>query len=605
MAPRFLAILSSSPELARETCSRIAASAHLSSVYDAGHLIVLASPDDAPVCLPNSQGVILGYLFSGVAPAHRIEDLPDREAQAIHASRGQQLIDAYWGGYVAFLVRPDRSTIDVVRDPSGAMPCLQLSPTSATKIFVSDIETLIESGLHVPEPDFPALAKLLMAYDLRTTETCLRGVRELPAGCRLQTSVDTEALTHCWTPVEHTPDVGQFPRTGLAETLRIVASGVIEAWAHAFDHPLLGVSGGLDSSVIASVMAGAGFPFILLTMATEEADGDERVYTRILSEALNIPVEERFHRIAEVDITRATSGHLPRPVLLAFGQSEHRQKLDLAKTRNIDAFFTGVGGDNVFCSLYSVAPLLDRMKAEGLTPGVFETASDLCRLTDCSVSELLRAAWKEGRKAPRYSWHTTSQFLSANALDQIDAQFDHPWLENTQHIGPGKREHIAMITRIQGTVDGFSRFDSPALINPLLSQPLVEFCLAIPTWDWVAGGRDRSLTRRGFATKLPKALVERRSKGTPNSFAFEVIDRNRHILRDHLIGGVLSSHGLLDLPALEHVLQPGRPLMGFDHMRLAALAEAEAWARLWTWRHAHNVRSRGMLHKAVPTAASL
>jgi len=137
-----------------------------------------------------------------------------------------------------------------------------------------------------------------------------------------------------------------------------------------------------------------------------------------------------------------------------------------------------------------------------------------------------------------------------------------------------------MLARIQGTIDGYSRMDVPLLVNPLLSQPLVEFCLSVPSWNWIAGGENRSIARRAFESSLPEVLLKRTSKGTPNSFAFEVVDRNRKRLRDHLLDGRLAQHGLLDLAAIEEVLRPDQPMKGFSHMRLSFLAEAEAWSRL-------------------------
>lgn len=587
-----MAILAPTTEQANRMMKTVNAAAQLDQVYAAAGLVVLASNDCKPVLLGEKMGLVLGHLFTGATPARRVRDFSPDEAKAVHESRGQTLIDTCWGGYVALLTPLGKTALTIVRDPSGAMPCYHLTLDDSTKVLVSDVETLVESGLCLPDVDVPAVVNLLLAYDLRSPRTCLKGLHEVPAGHRLSVTQQNEALEVCWTPAPHVVADPQNNKENSAARVLAITSGVVQAWAEVFDYPLLGVSGGLDSSVIASVLSALPSPFTLLTMTTDEGDGDERHYTRILAEALHVPVLERFHRLDQIDVQHSTSGHLPRPVLLAFGQSEHRQKLEIAMAEGIDAFFTGVGGDNVFCSMHSVLPLIDRMTVEGLGPGIWDTAADLCRLTGCSVQELIRAAAKHLFVSASTRWQLDTSFLSAGIVEAMAPPVEHPWLTADTHIPPGKRQHIAMLTRIQGTIDGFSRFDSPVLVNPLLSQPLMELCLSLPTWLWVSGGRDRALTRAAFADKLPAALLDRRSKGTPNSFAFEVIDRNRNLLREQLLGGILAAQGILDVAAIERALSPGSALVGFDHMRLATLAEAEAWCQLWHARRTHHVRSR-------------
>src|SRR5258706_1812747 len=61
--------------------------------------------------------------------------------------------------------------------------------------------------------------------------------------------------------------------------------------------------------------------------------------------------------------------------------------------------------------------------------------------------------------------------------------------------------------------DPFHAEDAPETVNPLLSQPLVELCLQLPTWVLTHGGRGRALARRAFATDLPKEVATSRSKG--------------------------------------------------------------------------------------------
>ncbi|HTM81566.1 asparagine synthase-related protein [Asticcacaulis sp.] len=578
MAPRFITIVNPHDAPSPELVDRICSKAHL-HIALAGKGFVVLITDDAPaITFSDSSGIIIGHVFSKALPARRLWNFTDDMAKDIRDSRGQALIDHYWGGYVAVLDAPGEPSVEILRDPSGAMPCYYLSaPIEGVRVIASDMETLVAAGLHVPKPNWPALHRHLVAYEFRSAETCIDGLLELTAGCRLSIGGVDDLSKHCWLPKTFAAKPIGGDLEDISGQIAEIGTEVIRAWQGAYQHPLLGVSGGLDSSILAAVLAGSDARVSYFTMATTDADGDERVYTRALATGLGIDVLEWFYQLRQVDITKPTSAHLPRPLLCAFGQSEHTQKLALASERNLDAFFLGVGGDNVFCNLMSASPFLDRLYIEGISLGTWQTARDICRLTGCSIFELLIAAAKKAGQGNRYRWQVETDFLLPSPAPH--PPLTHPWLTKGPAVPPGKLAHIAMLTRIQGTIDGFSRFSSPPMVLPLLSQPLVEFCLSVPSWRWIESGRNRAPARRAFSDKLPRAVLDRRSKGTPNSFAFDVVDKNRPIARDQLLDGQLAQHGLINVDQVSRVLADNVVLKGFDHMRLAMLLEAEAWSR--------------------------
>jgi len=115
---------------------------------------------------------------------------------------------------------------------------------------------------------------------------------------------------------------------------------------------------------------------------------------------------------------------------------------------------------------------------------------------------------------------------------------------------------------------------------PLLAQPIVEYCLGIPSWCWCMGGQNRAIARRAFAARLPPEITGRRTKGGADSLGVEIVDRDRLIIRDALLGGQLAEAGLLDHAALEPALSTA-VVAASDYRRILQLADAEAWARSW------------------------
>jgi asparagine synthase (glutamine-hydrolysing) len=113
----------------------------------------------------------------------------------------------------------------------------------------------------------------------------------------------------------------------------------------------------------------------------------------------------------------------------------------------------------------------------------------------------------------------------------------------------------------------------------LLSQPVVELCLSIPSWTWFAGGRDRAVARAAFSQHLPAQIVWRRGKGRLETMCAAAYIRQRQELRDLLLGGRLADNHLLDRTAIEAYLKRDLVEGDFDYFRLIEIADVERWVR--------------------------
>ena len=97
----------------------------------------------------------------------------------------------------------------------------------------------------------------------------------------------------------------------------------------------------------------------------------------------------------------------------------------------------------------------------------------------------------------------------------------------------------------------FERTDYPERTLPLLSQPLVELCLRIPTYVLIRSGRDRALARRAFANDLPAEIIARYAKGRADHHSRNILDANLAFVRELLLDGALVQKGLLNRTNLE------------------------------------------------------
>jgi asparagine synthase (glutamine-hydrolysing) len=567
-------------DLAARFAARVREHGGLALAFEDARISV-ATFQGTPIHL-HGRGIILGSLFAR-GRAHAIEALDPEESARIAATRGDRLIERYWGPYVAILCGTEGRRVDVVRGPLGELPCYFAEIDGAT-VIASDVDLLVGCGLFTPAIAWDEIARHLVMRDMRGPKTCLVGLRELPGGHLLAITASERVLEALWSPWSFAERSRQIDDADeAARRLHAVALECVAARASEYGSVVLMLSGGLDSSIVAACLARESLPFHCLTLVTRDATGDERDYARRVSESLAAALTEAYRDVSRIDIERSGARHLPRPTMRAFVQESSRLAIEAAQEAGAGAIFNGGGGDNVFCSLQSTGPVADRLLTAGPGAAFLRTARDISELAPASLwavtSDAVRRAWF-GKPAMRHVQDIS--FLSPRAATMVGATNLHPWLVFPPGALPGKAMHIRLMAFAQSYVEGLDPQDPLPTVSPLLAQPLVETCLAVPSWLWFEGGRNRVVARRAFAGDLPKDIVGRRSKGTPDSFVAQIFETHRAAIRRMLADGELAAHDMLDLPAVLRVLDDPRPVHGDAFRRVLQFADVEAWARAWT-----------------------
>jgi asparagine synthase (glutamine-hydrolysing) len=482
-----------------------------------------------------------------------------------------------WGNFV--VIDDGAHEVSVSRSALGRLPCYFME-FDGWLVFASDIELLSscrDSGLGL---DWEAVTDHLAYPHLRRERTCLEGVRELIGGQTMTlTATGLDVRTH-WTPWSAIPRRPSDIAVGdAARTIRSAVMQSIGALSRGFEHIVLGVSGGLDSAIVACALANFGHRATLVTQVTHDPRGDERDYARILAKGVGLPLEEHFEDLGLVDPCRSQSAHLPRPLARSFAQSGNAIMSEVAAGVGGDAYFTGGGGDNVFCYLQSPAPVADLL-LQGRVLRALQCSSDLGRMTGAGTAKALRlGAARAFLRSPNYRWPRDTRFLSAAAAEKIRPGPLHPWLAYPRRNEPGASGHVAAILAIENHLEGYARELTLPVVHPLVSKPLVEAALTIPAWMWCAGGRNRAVARAAFADLLPRQIVERQTKGAPDGFVAQVYAHYHSRIREFLLDGVLLSHGILDGHALEAGMTGDGPVTGTDYARLLSICDVEAWCR--------------------------
>ncbi len=536
--------------------------------------------DDTALVDLGAAGIILGVLFSR-SSFELLESLPGDAPECRNIDRlAAWLIEKCWGAYVAIHTNGETGAVQILVDPSGLLPVYN-AETTTHRIFASHPELLRQASGFQPVPSWPAVHAHLARPDLRQRATCLAGVSELAPGELIAAGERQVSGRQIWRPDDFMPSTTQTSCKEAAEQLRELATSVISAWAMRLGQVAVAASGGVDSSLICAALAKAGQPFACITLATADPSGDERAYVRMIGDHLGVNVLGRTYDIRTINPLACVSAGLARPSRKPFMAAVDAALFDAGQSLEADVIFDGNGGDNLFCFLHSAAPLADRLFCEGPGRGSAATFVDLCHLTGCSMPTMMRAVvGRLFRKRPGGLWPADLRLLSG-ACEQFDrAEPLSSWFETRVGCHHGKRDHLALLMRNQNHVNGLAAGGLPRF-SPLLSQPLVEYCLGVPTWVWCTGGINRAPARAAFAADLPRGILERVSKAGPDSFVRSIFDKHRHTYRDLLLEGLLARHGLLDHEAVEAAFNVDFRSEGSIIYRLLDLVEVENWARSW------------------------
>ncbi len=538
--------------------------------------VTLFAPYTTPVAKLPGGGLCVGKLYdSRGREAELTSILPQRTEKGIIF---RWLLEHFWGQYVLLLPDDDQSeAISVLRDPSGAVSCAFQARESCC-FLTSSVAIAAAVGLYRNVIDWVFIQHCVAYPHLKLERTGLGGIQELLPGNTVTLTArghaDVQAMWTPWQFMGRTQH--QRDPEAAADAVREAVTKVVDTLASEDDGLLLELSGGLDSSIVGACLAKTSARVSCCTAVTPLRGADERRYAALIAELLDVELHACTLDFDDAQIDFPVPASSLRPAVWVLGRSVGRIMDEAAEKAAVSAMFSGGGGDTVFAYLSTASPAADAFRACGLTEG-FKAIGNLSRLHGCTLA---KAAWLTLRKLyrrPHYPPAPDTRFLSASW--QLPSLKLHPWFEAPRNALAGDRERVLGLIGTQLFGDAAPRGGGRRVRMPLLAQPVAEACLRVPSWMWIDGGRNRAIARDAFCGDLPKAILNRRSKGTFMNYTAGVYRRRRQAIASFLLEGSLQSHGLLDRAALEcYLTQP--PVARDDtFMRLFDLCMIENWVR--------------------------
>lgn len=374
-----------------------------------------------------------------------------------------------------------------------------------------------------------------------------------------------------------------------AQLLRQKVVACVSAWAKDYKKIIHNLSGGLDSSIIlACLMESRNAEDIccLNYYPLSDKSGDERYFASLIAQRFGVQLIEKG-----LDSSKARMGPLfdisPLPIPQPYRNAleQHPYHAQLARDIGADVLFTGEGGDGLFFQPATHYVTSDYLQKYGLTSNLFMVALNNARRMKKSLWSVLFCAIKDQAinswgQDPMNEFRKESSILNSEIMKDIDYKDTlNPYLRTVDDLSNGKLLHISWAKMpnyyyYPSKVDDFLE-----VCSPLLSQPVIELVLRIPSYVLTTGRKDRGLARAAFKNDLPVEILRRESKGGIMIYAQEVLDHNIDFVREILLDGVLVKEKLLNRNELEKSLAGSQALVGSETFNIFQFVFTEIWVR--------------------------
>lgn len=539
-------------------------------------------------------GVVIGTLFRRDGGASSpISSLTVSEIEEIRKSRGTSLVHRHWGHYIALIGGSDGKW-RIIRDPTGGFPCYYVRSHGVVFVFshLNDCASVLPIKLSLNDSHLYSFLHL-QRFPLR--DTGFNEIEVIHAGEAVDFSKRATTRTFLWEPASFCrfPAEHENVEEGIL-SMRDAVMKCVHSWAACRPSILHELSGGLDSSIVlASLAAAPTAPRLTCcTHVTDCPEGDERNYARLMALHAHVPLVELPLRPAAwsriEDLVRVNDPI--SPLFTSFHCGADSEIKELIQAGSFDCTFSGQGGDQLFHRTLPGITAVDYAWVHRLDLRLLGVIVETAQVSRQPFWSVARAAIEHGYFRRPYDLWRQSQVSGFMRPPPIDlSKSCHPWLAEPAQLPPAKLLQVMCLTESQT----YFATQRPYVddMHPLVSQPLVECCLQIPTYVLSHGGTDRTIARAAFRDALPSEIVQRSSKGAVSRFFYEAVYGNRAHIRPFLLDGLLAERGLLDRAELKRTLDdPATIARGRSLMPIMTATICEMWIRT----AASLVRSTGL-----------
>jgi len=446
-------------------------------------------------------------------------------------------------------------------------------------LFASEIKSILASGLVRPEANDAALPELLGTRYLSGSETLFKGIHRLAPGHTLVFQDGEITIRQYWDiPVGvQNPEVDRLSDREAVERFRELLEEAVRIRLMA-DVPLgMFLSGGLDSSAIAALMAGMidrplqTFSVAFKQRAFSELDYARQVSTAIRAEAHEIVIDDQDF-----------FGALPRLIWHEDEPVAHPSSVPLyfvsaLAAKHVKVVLTGEGSDELLAgygkypralanwragAAYGAVPdALRGWVANTVVPQLPGRIARYAKRSFLSMPRTPEAMFFDNfasiglkRQSALLSPGFAAMATPERAYGPSRAYFDRPNGRSTMLDRLLYTDLKTYLVELLMKQDQMSMAASLESRVPFLDHHLVEFAAALPARLKLRGFTTKWILREAVRGLLPREILTRKKMGFPVPFGLWMRNGWQGVARDVLLDRRTRERGIIEPLAVEHLL---------------------------------------------------
>ena len=513
------------------------------------------------------------------AAGHRYKTRSDTET-IVHAYEawGDACVDRLRGMFAFAIWDRNRRRLLLARDRMGVKP-LYWAHVNGRLLFGSEIKSILESGLIERRANEAALPELLGTRYLSGDETLFKGIYRLRPGhtlvfedgrvtVRKYWDVPTGRIDEATARLSERDAVERF-RELLTESVRLRLMA---------DVPLgMFLSGGLDSSAIAALMAGMiDRPVKTFSVAFKDRAFSELDYAREVSTAIKADAHEIV--IDDQDFF----GALPRLIWHEDEPIAHPSSVPLyfvseLASRHVKVVLTGEGSDELLAgygkypralanwragAAYGLMPDAVRsFVANSVVPRLPRRLAHYAKRSFLAVDATPEAMFFDNfagiglrRQRELLMPAYASSATSARAYGTSRAYFDAPNGTSTtldRLLYADLKTYLVELLMKQDQMSMAASIESRV---PFLDHKLVEFASSLSPRLKLRGFTTKWILREAVRSILPATILTRKKMGFPVPFGMWMRGEWQSVAQDILLDRRTQERGIVDRAAAERLI---------------------------------------------------
>jgi asparagine synthase (glutamine-hydrolysing) len=442
-----------------------------------------------------------------------------------HGAGGVGALD----GMFAFAIWEARDRrLTLVRDRAGIKPLYYAELADGGVVFASELSALLAHGGVDGALSIEGLASYFFSDYVHPPATIVRNVRKLAPGHTIIWQDGAFGLPHAYWQLPPPGPAPGKPDQALAAELWSDVERAVKAQLVA-DVPVgIFLSGGIDSSCVATAAAAAGGRMKAFSIGFDDATFDESRYARMVAERINVEwISETLHERNLLDVMDAALDHIDEP--LADPSFLPTFLLSRLAARHVKVVVGGDGGDETwggyptyrahrYAAVYRRVPAFIRNQVIGRLVGLlpvddryqsleWKARRFTKRWDDDVVTRHLR--WMSSVDLPELARAIPAAkglrpATLAAPLPETDDELQRILALDFSTYMPG-----SVLTK----VDRASMAHGLEVRPPLLDDALVEHAFRLPSRYKVRGGSGKFLLKMAARGQIPDEIIDRPKKG--------------------------------------------------------------------------------------------